>query len=313
MKKAMTFVAAALAMVSLGNPLTAYAAGTTQGKVVYKGTIGNSQELTDGSVNWESFGNGLVGGVVIWKEGCTVLPDFPGNSQKPDNPGTPNQPEEKPESPGTPEQPEEMPDSNGSQDSPDTPENPGTPNQPGETPDSDGSPENPGTPNQPEETPDSDGSQENPGMPNQPEEMPDSEGSQDSSDTPETSPEGKTYAQQVVDLVNAERAKEGLAPLTVDEKIADAAAIRAREITGNFSHTRPNGTSFSTALKEAGATYRRAGENIAWGQKTPAEVVNAWMNSTGHRANIMSKNYSRIGVAYYQEGGKAYWAQLFAD
>lgn len=300
MKKAVTFVAAALVTASFVNPLTAYAAGTIQGKVIYRGSIGNIQEAGDGSVNWESFGNGLVGGVVIWKDGCAVLPDFPGNSQQPENDGGAGQPENE----DTPNQP----DSDGTPGTPSQPDNDSTPNQPG----NDGTPGNPGTPNQP----DSDGTPETPGTPSQPGEAPDSDGTPDNPDAPQepgTSTEGKSYAWQVVELVNAERAKEGLAPLTIDEKIADAAAIRAREIPRNFSHTRPDGTSFSTALKEAGAVYRRAGENIAWGQKTPAEVVKAWMNSTGHRANIMSKNYSRIGVAYYQEGGKAYWVQLFAD
>ena len=300
MKKAVTFVAAALVTASFVNPLTAYAAGTIQGKVIYRGSIGNIQEAGDGSVNWESFGNGLVGGVVIWKDGCAVLPDFPGNSQQPENDGGAGQPENE----DTPNQP----DNDGTPGTPSQPDNDSTPNQPG----NDGTPGNPGTPNQP----DSDGTPETPGTPSQPGEAPDSDGTPDNPDAPQepgTSTEGKSYAWQVVELVNAERAKEGLAPLTIDEKIADAAAIRAREIPRNFSHTRPDGTSFSTALKEAGAVYRRAGENIAWGQKTPAEVVKAWMNSTGHRANIMSKNYSRIGVAYYQEGGKAYWVQLFAD
>ncbi len=323
MKKAVTFVAAALVTASFVNPLTAYAAGTIQGKVIYRGSIGNIQEAGDGSVNWESFGNGLVGGVVIWKDGCAVLPDFPGNSQQPENDGgagqpgnedTPNQPD----SDGTPSTPSQ-PDNDSTPNQPDSDGTPGTPNQPGNDskpnqPDNDGTP---GTPSQPDNDstpnqPGNDGTPGNPGTPNQP----DSDGTPDNPDAPQepgTSTEGKSYAWQVVELVNAERAKEGLAPLTIDEKIADAAAIRAREIPRNFSHTRPDGTSFSTALKEAGAVYRRAGENIAWGQKTPAEVVKAWMNSTGHRANIMSKNYSRIGVAYYQEGGKAYWVQLFAD
>ena len=99
----------------------------------------------------------------------------------------------------------------------------------------------------------------------------------------------KSYTQQVVDLVNAERAKEGLSPLTIDPKVEKAATVRANEIQSNFDHTRPNGSSFSTALTEQGVNYRGAGENIAWGQRTPQEVVTAWMNSPGHRANIMNK------------------------
>ena len=122
----------------------------------------------------------------------------------------------------------------------------------------------------------------------------------------------KSYTQQVVDLVNAERAKEGLAPLTIDANVEKAATVRAKEIQSNFDHTRPNGSSFSTALKEQGVNYRGAGENIAWGQKTPQEVVNAWMNSAGHRANIMNKSYTHIGVGNTQNGsGTQYWVQLF--
>lgn len=120
-----------------------------------------------------------------------------------------------------------------------------------------------------------------------------------------------SFAEQVVELVNAERAKEGLAPLTIDKKVQAAAQIRAVEIKTSFSHTRPNGSSFATALKEQGVTYRRSGENIAWGQRTPKEVVNAWMNSSGHRANIMNKNFTKIGVGYYQHNGVNYWSQLF--
>ena len=122
----------------------------------------------------------------------------------------------------------------------------------------------------------------------------------------------KTYTQQVVDLVNAERGKEGLSPLTIDPKVEKAATVRANEIQSNFDHTRPNGSSFSTALAEQGVTYRGAGENIAWGQRTPQEVVTAWMNSPGHRANIMNKSYTHIGVGNTQNSsGTQYWVQLF--
>lgn len=139
--------------------------------------------------------------------------------------------------------------------------------------------------------------------------------------TPEESPEEDSsdnnthpYLKQVVDLVNAERAKEGLAPLTVNTKVQAAAQVRAMESEKLFSHTRPDGSSFATALKEQGVSYRRAGENIAWGQRTPQQVVNAWMNSAGHRANIMNPNFTTIGVGYYQNAnGTNYWCQLFTN
>lgn len=129
--------------------------------------------------------------------------------------------------------------------------------------------------------------------------------------TPEDST-GHAYIKQVVDLVNAERAKEGLSPLTIDTKVQAAAQIRAVECEQSFSHTRPNGSSFVTALKEQNVSYRSAGENIAWGQRSPEEVVTAWMNSSGHRANIMNANFTTIGVGYYRNAkGVNYWCQLF--
>ena len=122
----------------------------------------------------------------------------------------------------------------------------------------------------------------------------------------------KTYTQQVVDLVNAERAKAGLAPLTIDANVEKAANVRANEIQTSFDHVRPNGSSFSTALREQSVNFQGAGENIAWGQKTPEEVMNAWMNSAGHRANILNKNFTHIGVGNLQNSaGTQYWVQLF--
>ena len=129
--------------------------------------------------------------------------------------------------------------------------------------------------------------------------------------SPEKPEQNLTYVEQVVNLVNEERAKEGLAPLTLDTKVSAAAQVRAKEIVTSFSHTRPNGSSFSTALTEKNISYRRAGENIAWGQKSPEAVVNAWMNSSGHRANIMNSNFTSIGVGYYRQNGVNYWCQLF--
>lgn len=88
--------------------------------------------------------------------------------------------------------------------------------------------------------------------------------------------------------------------------------VRAREIERSFSHTRPNGSSFYTALQEAGITYQSAGENIAYGQTSAQEVMNVWMNSSGHRANILSGNYTSIAVAHYRSAaGVDYWVQLF--
>lgn len=133
----------------------------------------------------------------------------------------------------------------------------------------------------------------------------------------ETEEEGSfrpAYIQQVIDLVNKERAKAGLSPLKESAAASSAAAVRAKEIAVNFSHTRPDGSGFSTALQQSGATFRGAGENIAYGQRTPEAVMDSWMNSSGHRANILSKSFTTIGVGYYQDGnGTGYWTQLFMN
>ena len=139
----------------------------------------------------------------------------------------------------------------------------------------------------------------------------DCEPSQPESTTVETQ-ENATYEEQVVALVNAERAKEGLPALKVDSTLQAAALARAKETVQLFSHTRPNGTSCFSILKEYGISYRSAGENIAYGQRSPEEVVNAWMNSEGHRANILNKDFTTIGIGYYQApNGTKYWSQLF--
>ena len=118
-------------------------------------------------------------------------------------------------------------------------------------------------------------------------------------------------AQQVVSLVNAERAGRGLPALTISTTVQQAAQTRAAELQTSFSHTRPSGASCFTALTEAGVSYTRAGENIAYGQSTPEAVVQSWMSSSGHRANILSSSFTTIGIGYTVVNGTAYWAQLF--
>lgn len=227
---------------------------------------------------------------------------------KPDE--TPELPEELPE-----EAPDEMPDHQ--------------PESPEETPE--GEPEEDGTPELPEEHPDETPEEipeeeETPELPEEhPEETPDNTPQLPEDSRPDETPDNGTdqtpedntgsmqgdFASQVAALVNAERAKYGLSALTVDTKVQQAALVRAKETAQSFSHTRPNGSSFSTVLTEAGVSYRTAGENIAYGQTTPQQVMNAWMNSSGHRANILNANYTTIGVGYTVINGTAYWAQLF--
>lgn len=117
------------------------------------------------------------------------------------------------------------------------------------------------------------------------------------------------FAAQVVKLVNAERAKAGLSALASDALLDKVALAKAKDMSNNnyFDHQSPTYGSPFDMMKQFGVTYSYAGENIAKGQKTPQEVVTAWMNSEGHRANILSKNFTQIGVGYYN----GYWAQEF--
>lgn len=119
------------------------------------------------------------------------------------------------------------------------------------------------------------------------------------------------FIDQVLQLVNQERANEGLSALETTSALKQAAQVRANEQAEEFSHTRPDGSSCFTALDEAGISYMAAGENIAWGQRTPEAVMNSWMNSSGHRANILSSSFTKIGVGYVNDNGSPYWVQLF--
>lgn len=121
------------------------------------------------------------------------------------------------------------------------------------------------------------------------------------------------YEAEVLRLVNAERAKNGLSPLVTDNGVTEVARLRAKEIVQSFSHTRPNGSSCFTAANELGVSYRAAGENIAYGYPTPEAVVNGWMHSDGHRKNILSASFSKIGIGCYESGGVLYWTQFFTD
>ena len=118
---------------------------------------------------------------------------------------------------------------------------------------------------------------------------------------------------EVLLLVNEARQKEGLQPLEADMRLFAAAEIRAAEIQQVFSHTRPNGESCFTVL--ADIEYSRAGENIALGQTGAVQVFNAWLDSPGHRDNIMDPDFGRIGLAAIKNsGGSGYaWVQIFAD
>lgn len=117
---------------------------------------------------------------------------------------------------------------------------------------------------------------------------------------------------EVIKLVNGERRKKSLSTLTTTKELSEAANKRAKEIAISFSHTRPNGTSCFTVFQEYNIQSSYSGENIAAGQKTPESVMNSWMNSPGHRANILNGNFNKIGVGEYEKDGTHYWVQLFA-
>lgn len=119
------------------------------------------------------------------------------------------------------------------------------------------------------------------------------------------------FEKQVVDLTNAERAKEGLKPLEMHSPLMEVAQAKSEDMAKNnyFSHTSPTYGSPFDQIKSAGISYRSAGENIAQGQRTPQQVVQAWMESPGHRQNIMNANYTHIGVGFVENG--YYWTQQF--
>ena len=119
------------------------------------------------------------------------------------------------------------------------------------------------------------------------------------------------YEQKVVDMVNEIRVKNGLSALKLNVKLSEVARMKSQDMKdkGYFSHNSPTYGSPFDMMKQFGISYRTAGENIAMGQQTPEIVVNAWMNSEGHRANILNASFKEIGVGYVSDGN--YWTQMF--
>ena len=121
----------------------------------------------------------------------------------------------------------------------------------------------------------------------------------------------ENYATEILRLVNIERARIGAPPLNLADDLQYAANIRAQEIIQNFSHDRPDGSNCFTVMQNRGRT---CGENIAAGHALPEETVAQWLNSPGHRENILNPNFRELGVGYaYQERSTYhhYWVQLF--
>ncbi|MFJ8420790.1 CAP domain-containing protein [Bacillus wiedmannii] len=119
------------------------------------------------------------------------------------------------------------------------------------------------------------------------------------------------FEQRVVELTNAERAKQGLPALKIDTELSKLARVKSEDMQKNnyFDHNSPTYGSPFDMMKKFGISYTSAGENIAQGQRTPEEVVQAWMNSAGHRANILNNGFTHIGVGYVESGN--YWTQQF--
>ncbi len=120
-----------------------------------------------------------------------------------------------------------------------------------------------------------------------------------------------SYEQEVIRLVNEIRVQNGLRELTYNWELSRVARYKSQDMRDNgyFSHTSPVYGSPFQMMKSFGITYRSAAENIARGQTSPQAVVNAWMNSSGHRANILNSSFTEIGVGYVADGH--YWTQMF--
>ncbi|WP_326644043.1 CAP domain-containing protein [Streptosporangium sp. NBC_01755] len=132
---------------------------------------------------------------------------------------------------------------------------------------------------------------------------------------PTPAPGGSSTSEEVVRLTNAERQKGGCAPLVSDPQLRSAAQGHSADMAAKnyFSHTSADGRNLTARIKASGFSPVRAwAENIAMGQRTPAEVVRAWMNSSGHRANIMNCGYTHLGVGVANSSRGIYWTQNFA-
>ncbi|MWC27138.1 SCP-like extracellular [Paenibacillus sp. MMS18-CY102] len=127
--------------------------------------------------------------------------------------------------------------------------------------------------------------------------------------TPSTNAPASANATKVLQLVNTQRKNAGLPALTMDSALANMALVKAKDMINNnyFSHNSPTYGSPFDMMAKFGITYRTAGENIAKGQQSPEQVMNDWMNSPGHRANILKNGYTKLGVGYYNGA----WVQEF--
>lgn len=151
--------------------------------------------------------------------------------------------------------------------------------------------------------------------------VPEAETPKPDTSIPDTQPDTNVQSQdalavEVLRLVNVERAKAGLGALTLDSGLSSVAKKHSEDMKNNnyFDHTNLKGQSPFDRLKNAGISYTTAGENIAMGQKTAQSVVSGWMNSSGHRANILNKNFGKMGLGTAKTySGGYYWTQIFTN
>lgn len=124
----------------------------------------------------------------------------------------------------------------------------------------------------------------------------------------------KAIEKEVIELTNLERQKNGLQPLKHNWELSRVARYKSNDMRDNnyFSHTSPIYGSPFKMIRDFGINFSTAGENIAMGQTTAKQVVNSWMNSSGHRANILNKSFTEIGVGYAKDSkGRIFWTQMF--
>ncbi|MGM9535167.1 MAG: CAP domain-containing protein [Intestinibacter sp.] len=151
-------------------------------------------------------------------------------------------------------------------------------------------------------------------LPNNGEDQNDDNNSNDNNSNDTTNSDFTKEQLEVLEIVNKERKANGLKPLTLNKELSNVATIKSQDMInkGYFDHTSPTYGSPFDMMKSFGISYKAAGENIAKGQKTPSEVMNSWMNSSGHRANILSANFTELGVGIAKDSkGTIYWTQMF--
>lgn len=132
----------------------------------------------------------------------------------------------------------------------------------------------------------------------------------DSSQT-DNSEDANIYAKEILELVNKERANAGLSAVELDSKLCKAAQVRAEELGESYSHTRPDGSECFSVLNDYNISCVYAGENIVIGTSTSVEAMKLWMNSKGHRSNILRSGWKKLGVGYDSSTGG--WVQIFTD